>query len=224
MRPTGRPRPRPCRRMRPARARERNPAAAGSASRRGPVHHLSRYRYAARWWLTTERTGARERLAPTTWVTTAPGSYRTPVAARGDLPTDVDVLEEHEVPLVPAADPVERLAAEPQRGTRHPVDVARPARCRHRSVGSARVNRFRGATPPSSACPTATPAPGAVRADGYVDAVGVHDVRADDGDVGRGRERVEHGPADPGAIRVSGLHMSTNGARVAATPRLAARA
>src|SRR3954453_371350 len=56
---------------------ERNPAAAGSARRRGPVHHLSRYRYAARWWDTTDRTGARERLAPTMWVTTAPGSYRT---------------------------------------------------------------------------------------------------------------------------------------------------
>ena len=48
-------------------------------------------------------------------------------APTAELPAEVDVLDVHEVPLVPPADSVEGVTPQPDRGPRHPVDVARAA-------------------------------------------------------------------------------------------------
>ena len=95
-----------------------------SSSRRGPCHRLSAYRYAARWCSTIMRYGRAAVLAPCTWVTRPAGSYADPPPDAPQAPAQVDVLQVHEVPLVPAADRVERARAGTRARARHPVDVA----------------------------------------------------------------------------------------------------
>ena len=54
----------------------------------------------------------------------AAGLVGDPPAVGPEAPAQVHVLEEEEEPLVPAADPVQRLPAQPDRRARDPLDVA----------------------------------------------------------------------------------------------------
>ena len=66
----------------------------------------------------------------------AAGLVGDPPPVGPEPPAQVDVLEEQEEPLVPAADPVERVPAEPDRGARDPLDVRGHAPGRRRAGGT----------------------------------------------------------------------------------------
>src|SRR5439155_8794988 len=60
----------------------------------------------------------------------AAGLVADPPPPPAKLPAEVDVLDVHEVPLVPSTDGVEGVTPQPDGGTRDPVDVAWAARVR----------------------------------------------------------------------------------------------
>ena len=158
----------------------------------------------------------------------APGFVGDPPAEAAEPPAQVDVLHVHEVALVPAADRVDRGAAQEQHRPRQPVDVAGPVPV-----------DVELAVPAGEAVPRAHPAEqrvpdgveqGRVRAGRRVlRAVGVAQRGPDRGEVGLGRRagrawrpRCRGGPRGRGCRRRRPARGSPRCPRLAAAayPRL----
>ncbi len=150
----------------------------------------------------------------------ARGLVGNPPSAPPEAPAQVDVLDVHEVPVVPAADARQRIASEPDRCARHPIDVARlgwicielPVAPRERVVGLQEPDEPVTDRVANRRHPTC----GRVHRPG-----GLAHKGSDRGEVGLRVEPGEDGGGRSRATRRSGLHTATTGACVARTPRFA---